>query len=189
MSPQLELTKMQRAFCDAYAIKPNAAQAAITAGYSKRSASQQGSFLCAHPKVIEALQARKSEALARLEVTEDMVLRELAVVAFSNLEDFVTWDDEAGALKVKPSAEIPRQIMAALADISEKSIKTTNKDGSRSYTIVNRHVKLYPKLEALKLLAEYLGLTDSMAPKVTVHLVTGIKREPEPIDITPEPDS
>ncbi len=183
-----KLLPRQQAFVEAYAAAPNPRAAAIKAGYSLKGATSQAAFLLAHPGVIEALQVRKGEALARLEVTEDMVLRELAVVAFSNLEDFVTWDDEAGALKVKPSAEIPRQIMAALADISEKSIKTTNKDGSRSYTIVNRHVKLYPKLEALKLLAEYLGLTDSMAPKVTVHLVTGIKREPDVIDVTPEPE-
>ena len=188
MSPDTELTKMQRAFCDAYAAKPNATQAAITAGYSKRSASQQGSFLCSHPKVIENLQARKLEAMARLEVSEDMVLQEVAAIAFSNIKRFTRWTPD-GELEVIESDKIPDGLASAIESINERVLVTTNKDGSRSYTIKNRKVKLYPKLEALKLLAEYLGLTDSMAPKVTVHLVTGIKREPEAIDITPDPDS
>ena len=66
-----------------------------------------------------------------------------------------------------------------------------NKDGSRLYERTKRKVKLYNKLEALKLLAEYLGVTESMAPKVTVHLITGIKRtppEPEAVTIEAEPE-
>jgi len=50
-------------------------------------------------------------------------------------------------------------------------------DGSRLYTRSQRKVKLYNKLDALKILAEYLGVTESMAPKVTVYLKTGINRE------------
>ena len=46
---------------------------------------------------------------------------------------------------------------------------------------------MYPKLPALQLISEYQGLTDSMAPKVTVHLITGIDRTPPAIDVTPEP--
>ena len=110
-----------------------------------------------------------------------------SISAFSNLEDFVTWDEDAGSLVVRPSAEIPRHIKAALESIEDQVMRTTNKDGTRSYERHKQKVKLYPKLEALKLLAEYLGLTESMAPKVTVRLITGIDRTPEPIDVTPEP--
>lgn len=140
--------------------------------------------------MIEALRSRRLAALERLEVTEDLVLQELASVAFSNLDDFVTWDEKAGSLVVRPSADIPRHIKAALESIEDQVMETTNKDGTRSYQRHKQKVKLYPKLEALKVLAEYLGLTDSMAPKVAVYLNTGIKRtppEPRPIDVTPEP--
>ncbi|MEE8463084.1 MAG: hypothetical protein V3S50_13285 [Acidobacteriota bacterium] len=50
-------------------------------------------------------------------------------------------------------------------------------DGSQLYTRSQRKVKLYNKLDALKILAEYLGVTESMAPKVTGYLKTGINRE------------
>ncbi len=54
-------------------------------------------------------------------------------------------------------------------------------DGGRLYTRSQRKVKIYNKLDALKILAEYLGVTESMAPKVTVYLKTGINRKlPEP---------
>lgn len=184
------LLPRQQAFVEAYAVNPNGTKAAISAGYSPKSARQQVTFLLAHPPVIEALQARRSTALAKLEVTEDLVLRELAAVAFSNLADFVEWSEEAGSLVVKPSADIPRELMAALESVEDQTLTTRNKDGSREYERHKQRVKLYPKLEALKLLAEYLGLTDSMTPKVTVHLITGIDRSrpaPDPIDVTPEP--
>ena len=130
---------------------------------------------------------RGAAALARLEVTEDMVLQELASIAFSNIEDYVTWDAGSGALAVRPSAGIPRHLAAAIESIDEKVLESSNKDRSRLYTRSQRKVKLYNKLDALKILAEYLGVTESMAPKVTVYLKTGINRElPEPPAITVE---
>lgn len=176
-TPEQTLTTRQRAFCEAYSGNPNGTQAAITAGYSQASAASTASRLLKHPKVISTLQARRGEALARLEVTEDMVLAELAAVAFSNIEDYVTWDASAGALVVRPSVEIPRHLQAAIESIDEKVLESQNKDGTRLYTRTVRKVKLYSKLDALKTLAEYLGLTDSMAPKVAIFIKTGIERE------------
>ena len=182
-----KLNNRQRAFVEALSLNPNATQAAISAGYSPKSARQQGTLLRSYPAVIEALQARRRGALARLEVTEDLILAELAAIAFSNLDDFLEWSDGAGGLVVKPSADIPRHLLAALESIEDQTLTSTNKDGSREYQRHKQRVKLYPKLPALQLLAEYLGLTDSMAPKVTVYLKTGITREPPPaIPITPE---
>ncbi len=182
-----ELTPKQEAFVVAYAAKPNAKEAAISAGYSEATARQIGSRLLTRVDIKSAIQARGAAALARIEVTEDMVLQELAAIAFSNLEDFVTWDETAGSLVVKPSAEIPRHLAAAIESIEDQVLTTTNKDGSRTYSRHKQKVKLYNKLDALKVMAEYLGITDSMAPKVTVRLITGIDRTPEPIDVTPEP--
>jgi phage terminase small subunit len=190
-----KLNTRQQAFVDAFSLTANATQAAITAGYSPKSARQQGTFLRAYPPVIAALQARRTAALERLEVTEDLVLAELAAIAFSNLDDFVEWSEEAGSLVVKPSADIPRHLLAALESVTDESTTTTNKDDTRSYTRHKQRVKLYPKLPALQLLADYLGLTDTMTPKVTVYLKTGIDRtaptppaitiEPEPVDLEP----
>ena len=112
-----------------------------------------------------ALRARTTEALARLEVTEDMVLQELAAIAFSNIKNFTRWTDD-GELEVLPSAEIPDALAAAIESVDEQTLTSSNKDGSRNYCRVKRKVKLYSKLAALEKLADYLGLTDSLTPKV-----------------------
>lgn len=182
-----ELNARQGAFVREYGKDHNATQAAVRAGYSKKTARQAGSRLLTLSSIKSALRARGAAALAKMEVTEDMVLQELAAIAFSNIEDYVEWDKDAGALVVKSSAEIPRHLAAAIQDIDEQVLISSNKDGSRIYERTKRKVKLHSKLEALKLLAEYLGVTESMAPKVTVYLKTGINRElPEPPAITVE---
>ena len=181
------LTPKQELFVQEHEKARNATQACIRTGYSRKAARQTGSRLLALEAVQAALRARGAAALAHLEVTEDMALQELAAIAFSNIEDYVEWDKDGGALVVKSSAEIPRHLAAAIESIDEQAMESTNKDGSRLYTRSKRKVKLYNKLEALKLLAEYLGITDSLAPKVTVHLVTGIRRDPpEPKAVTIE---
>ena len=53
----------------------------------------------------------------------------------------------------------------AIAEVDEQVLKSENKDGSRTYSRSKRKVKIYNKLDALKVLAEYLVITDSLAPK------------------------
>ena len=95
-------------------------------------------------------------------------------------------------LAVMDSDDIPDELAAAVESITEKVNKSSNKDGTRIYTNINRTIKLYAKLPALQLICEYLGMTDSMAPKLTVKLVTGIVRTPpalpaaEPITVEAE---
>ena len=181
-----QLNEKQLAFVREYAVDSNATQAAIRAGYSEKTAYSQGSRLLKHVEVKEALQARGVAALARLQVTEDMTLQELAVIAFSNIQDFLEWDAEAGSLVVKPSAQIPRHLAGAIESIEDQVLTTTNKDGTRTYTRHKQKVKLYNKLDALGKLAEYFGLSDSMAPKVEIHINTGIDRTPLPVDVEAE---
>ena len=150
--------------------------------------------MLSHPGVAEALRTRRAKGLAKLEVTEARALQELASLAFSNLDDFLEWDQE-GDLVVKSKAEIPRALLAALESVEEQVMKSENKDGTRVYTRTKRKVKLYAKLPALQLICEYLGMTNSMAPKLTVRLVTGIVRtppalkEPEAVTVEAEPDT
>ena len=181
-----ELNARQKAFVNAYLEKQNATAAALTAGYSEKTARQAGRRLLANVDIKSALRARGAAALARLEVTEDMVMQELAAIAFSNVKRFSRWTPD-GELEVIGSDEIPDALAAAIESIDEKTVKSENKDGSRTYSVTKRRLKLYNKLDALKTIAEYLGLTDTMAPKVTVHLITGIDRTPAPVDVEAEP--
>ena len=81
------LTPKQQLFATEYLIDLNATQAAIRAGYSKRTAESQGSRLLRNVKVKEHLSELGAKRSERCEITSDEVLHEIAKIAFVNLEE------------------------------------------------------------------------------------------------------
>ena len=69
-------------FVAEYLIDLNATRAAIAAGYSPKTAGQQGSRLLKNAKVFTEIAGKTKERIARLEITADNVLHELARLAF-----------------------------------------------------------------------------------------------------------
>ncbi|MCC6314200.1 MAG: terminase small subunit [Thermomicrobiales bacterium] len=82
------LTTKQEAFVDAYIgeARFNATKAALMAGYSERSARQEGSRLLSN----DDISARISEELRRRSMPGDAVLAELTDIATANWREFVT---------------------------------------------------------------------------------------------------
>ena len=76
-----ELTDRQARFCEEYLIDLNATQAAIRAGYSEKTANEQGARLLANVSVQEKIAELKAERAKRTEMTQDSVIQELAAVA------------------------------------------------------------------------------------------------------------
>lgn len=76
-----ELTDKQARFCEEYLIDLNATQAAIRAGYSEKTANEQGARLLANVSVQEKIAELKAERSKRTEITQDSVIQELAAVA------------------------------------------------------------------------------------------------------------
>jgi hypothetical protein len=74
---QTNLTPRQSRFVDEYLVDLNATQAAIRAGYSARTAEQQGARLLGNAKVSEAVQAAQLARSERVRITQDDVLRGL----------------------------------------------------------------------------------------------------------------
>src|SRR6516165_2745573 len=72
-----ELTKKQKAFVAEYLNNLNATKAAIAAGYSAHTASQQGSRLLKNSKVAEAINEEFIPRHERLETAADRMLQEL----------------------------------------------------------------------------------------------------------------
>jgi phage terminase small subunit len=69
-----ELTPKQRQFVQEYLVDMNGTQAAIRAGYSKKTANEQASRLLANVNVKAALQHATEERSKRTEITQDQVL-------------------------------------------------------------------------------------------------------------------
>lgn len=69
-----KLTDKQRVFCEEYLIDLNATQAAIRAGYSKKTASVTACENLTKPNVQEYLQELQAARSERTEITADYVL-------------------------------------------------------------------------------------------------------------------
>ena len=86
----------QEAFCREYLIDYNGTQAAIRAGYSKKTANSQASRLLANVNVLSRVRALQAEKTAQLSISHDWVVHQLVDVV-QKCKDPVpveTWDYE-----------------------------------------------------------------------------------------------
>lgn len=140
-----KLTDKQQCFVDEYLIDLNATQAAIRAGYSAKTADQQGSRLLANIKVKQAVAEKQAQRSKRTGVNQDRVVLELAKVAFAKMTDIV---DSKGRIKEDASPD-------DLACIESIKYKESDNEYGGS---VEREVKIASKLKALELLGKHLGM-------------------------------
>lgn len=75
------MTPKQERFVQEYLIDLNATQAATRAGYSKRTANEQGARLLANVSVRSAIEAAQRDRGERVKATADDVLREIQRLA------------------------------------------------------------------------------------------------------------
>src|SRR5437870_7666099 len=140
------LTSRQRLFVDHYLVHVNATQAAIGAGYSRKTADSQGQRLLKNVEVAEAIEVAMRARAERTEVNADRVVLELARIAFSDVTRIVQWGPKG--VKLRPSAELSTGDRATIAKVS-----VGRAGGGRTVT-----VKLHDKLGALVALGKHVGL-------------------------------
>lgn len=150
-----KLTDKQALFCEEYIVDLNATQAALRAGYCKRSINNIGPANLLKVGIRTEIQRLKAERSERTNIKADDVVLELAKVGFSNIEDYLTVDED-GETRLKSFEDIERNVLAAIESI--KISTTMNKDGSREYTTTQ--FKLHSKLNALEQLGKHLGIFD-----------------------------
>lgn len=170
-----DLTPKQERFVEEYLRDLNATQAAIRSGYSARTANEQGSRLLANASVADAVARAKAERSARLGLTQDRVLEELAAVAFARMPDFAAWGD-SDQMKLKASDGLTEDQAAAVAQVTETEKFIKSVDKGEQLMSRERSIKLHDKLAALKLLGQHIGM---FAERHTVTLE--IKREAQEI--------
>lgn len=141
----MKLTPKQQRFADEYLIDLNATQAAIRAGYSPKSAEQQGSALLRNPKVRAYIDARMAEHSRRTGVTQERIIRELARIAFLDPTQLVNMDT---AELLDDAAADDR---AAIASVKVKSM-------SGDVEMIEREIRFADKIKALELLGKRFGM-------------------------------
>ena len=154
------MTGKQNRFVEEYLIDLNATQAAIRAGYSPKTANEQGARLLANASIRAAVDKAEAERSRRTGINQDRVIREIAKLAFLNPVDVIDMDEAT----VKGEAH--RDDTACIASVKVKTIPTD--DGA----ITEREVKTYDKLKALELLGKHLGMfTDKLKMEGVVPVV------------------
>lgn len=166
-----ELTPKQQRFCDEYLIDLNATQAAIRAGYKERYAHTNANKLLQNTTIAEYIKKKKADREQRTEITQDMVLKELALIAFSNAADYIkvvekdfkqlvegveipVLDEEGNPVKYKTVEPI---LTDELTEEQKKALAVIKK-GRDGFD-----VKPYDKLRALEMLGRHLGMWDKKA--------------------------
>lgn len=76
----MALTAKQRRFCDEYLVDLNATQAAIRAGYSKKTAYRTGADNLIKPQIKTYIESRMTEKESELIADQDEVLKYLTSV-------------------------------------------------------------------------------------------------------------
>lgn len=127
-----KLTAKQQRFCDEYLIDLNATQAAIRAGYSKKTAKQIGQENLTKPVIKEYIGKRMQEKEDALIATQDEVMKYLSavmrreetesvVVTISEEQSTYTPDENGVMRKQALKKEVPKivKIPAMLRDANK----------------------------------------------------------------------
>lgn len=159
MAKKAKLTEKQQRFVDEYLIDLNATQAAIRAGYSVKTANEQGSQNLAKLSIQQAIAEQMAERSKRTGINQDRVVLELAKIALVKMTDIV---DSQGRIKSDASPD-------DLACIESVKYKKSESDTGSS---VEREVKIASKLKALELLGKHLGMwNDKLDVNITQPIV------------------
>ena len=141
-----DLTPKQARFVEEYLIDLNATQAAIRAGYSKKTAGQVGFENLKKPEIQKAVTEAMAARSERTEIDQDEVLREIHRLGFSNIADYVEWGPDG--VRLKESANMSDEALRCILEVSETK---TDKGGTVKF-------KLHDKKGSLELLGRHLGL-------------------------------
>lgn len=139
------MTEKQKRFADEYLIDLNATRAyrAVYSSVKKdETAKSAGSRMLTNVNVAKYIAERMQERQQRTEVTQDMVVRELAAIAFARATDYASV--RGGAVCIKDTDNLSDEQIRAIAGI---------KEGANGIEI-----KLNDKEKALELLGRHLGM-------------------------------
>jgi phage terminase small subunit len=89
----MKLNPKRQRFVHEYLVDLNATQAAIRAGYSASAARSQGHRMMTNADIEKSIQDAMDERDERTQISADRVLRELALIGFANMADYMSVGD------------------------------------------------------------------------------------------------
>jgi phage terminase small subunit len=162
------VTRKQQLFVSAYLKDLNATSAAITAGYSPKTASSIGNALLNKVEVSQLIQAKLGEIIGNFEISTRRTLHEMARIAFADTRKLF---DEDGGLK--PIHELDDDTAAVIGGIEHEKLfeHFGQKEAKQIGNTVK--VKLNNKNQALEMLGRYLKLFNDATTNIQVNISLG----------------
>jgi len=153
-SKSSSLTPKQSAFVDEYLVDLNATQAAIRAGYSEKTAKEQGCQNLTKLNIVEAIAEAQAERSERTKIDADWVLTRLAAEAEADLADLYESDGTIKSIHDWPM--VWRQGLVAGMDVDEIKVGSAPIGSTKKIKISDRvkRLELIGKHVAVRAFAE-----------------------------------
>ena len=154
-------------FVEEYLIDLNETKAAIRAGYSEKSANKQGYRLCMNVHIHTAIDAGKADIAKRNMINQDEVIKELALIGFADMKDFIKID-EGGAIYAIPLDGLAEGKSRIVRRVKEKRTIKSTAEGDQVLESTYEF-ELCDKVKSL------LGLLDRVKPSETQKVELTVK--------------
>jgi len=172
------LSAKRQRFVNEYLKDLNATQAAVRAGYSKKTADVQGPRLLGNVSIKAAVDAAIARRNKRLELSQDKVVRELVKIGLADIKDYLSYRSEKKLVFVDDDGEpiIDYQPIIELVpsdDVDGTLVQEVSLSQKGVFSF-----KLADKMKALELLGRHLGMfTDNvnLSGEVGVKVVDDIE--------------
>ncbi|USW94969.1 terminase small subunit [Pseudomonas proteolytica] len=165
-----KLNDRQSRFVSEYLIDLNATQAAIRAGYSKRTAGQIGDENLKKPQIAHAIKEAVDSRNQRVQVNADYVLNRLVEIDHMDVIDILADD-----MSVKPLKDWPkvwRQYLAGF-DVSELF---EGRGDDREMTGFLKKLKWPDKVKNLELLGKHVNV-NAFRDQVDVNVIGSLSED------------
>ena len=153
------LPPRRRRFVEEYVKDLNGTRAAIRAGYSPRTANEQAAQLLATLSVSQAVEARLAKLTEANEITADRIIRELALIGFANMQDYITIQ---GGDAFVDLSKLTRDQAAAIGEVTSEDFLDGRGEDARQVRRVK--IKLIDKVSALVKLGQRLRMFEETPP-------------------------
>lgn len=161
---QLNRNRKQQRFIVEYLKDLNATQAAIRSGYSKKTAVKTASRLLTKADIQAEIEAKSAQKAQEAGVTVDKVVKESALIAFSDLSQFLE-----DCQTIEKPADWPPEVKRCIQ--SFKIIRTTTGSGDNKQETVRSEIKLWDKVASLEFLGKYLGMLKDKGDRAQVVIL------------------
>jgi phage terminase small subunit len=138
----MSLSPQQELFVRQYVLDLNATKAALRAGYAKKSARTQGSYLLTKPEIQAAVKVRQERRFEKVDIKTDDVLRLMRKFAFTDLSGVI--EVRGNKTYITDTSHLTEDQMACISEIKE--------------TAEGIQVKLISREKMIELLGRHMGM-------------------------------